>query len=96
MEKNLLTTFFKILSIKNIFLFLPYVFFMRLFAILRDVVKFNFDDTLARLKAIFWILFNFNFIMKKRRDIQKIRKVDDNYILKIFREKPLFKLKFIV
>ena len=37
MERNLLMTFFKILSIKNIILYLPYALFIRSIAMLRDL-----------------------------------------------------------
>ncbi|MAG92108.1 hypothetical protein CMO83_05525 [Candidatus Woesearchaeota archaeon] len=96
MERNMLTTFFKILSIKNIILFLPYVLFVRFAAMLKDLVTLRFDLLFARLKAIFWILFNMALVINKRNKIQKFRKADDSYILKIFTEKYLFKPKFTV
>ena len=96
MERNSLITFFKILSIKNIILFSPYVFAMRLFAILRDASHLNFENAIARIKAIFWIIFYFRIIIGKRKQIQKFRKVDDAFILKVFSEKYIFKKKFLI
>ncbi|MBI2559301.1 glycosyltransferase family 2 protein [Candidatus Woesearchaeota archaeon] len=96
MEKNLLTTFFKILSVNNIFLFLPYVLLARFIAILKDLSALKINTAFARLKAVSFILFKFNLIIKKRRQTQKFRKVGDSYILKVFSEKYLFKPKFIV
>lgn len=96
MERNLLTTFFKVLSVKNVVLYLPYVLLARLAAIIRDLATFRFDTALARLKAIFFILLNFNVIMKKRNQTQKFRQVDDSYVFNVFSEKYLFKPKFIV
>jgi len=96
MERNSLTTFFKILLPFNIILFLPYVLVMRLFAIARDILTLNISSALARLKAILWIVFNINTVHKKRKQTQRFRKVKDSYILKVFTEKYLFGRKFIV
>jgi hypothetical protein len=96
MERNSLTTFFKILSAPNTILFLPYVFGMRVFAILRDLLTLNFSGVFARLKAILWIIFNIGKVYKKRKEVQRFRKAKDSYILRVFTEKYLFKRKFIV
>ena len=96
MERNLLTTFFKILSVKNIIFYLPYVLFARFAAIIRDLAALRADIAISRLEAIFYVLFNFNFILKKRRETQKFRSAGDTYILKIFSEKYLFSKKFVV
>lgn len=96
MERNSLITFFKILSLKNIIFYLPYVFGIRLFAVIVDMLTLNFNNALVRIKAILWIIFHINLIIKKRKETQKFRKVGDSYILKIFSERYLFKPKFIV
>lgn len=96
MERNLLTTFFKIFSVKNIVLYLPYVLFARLVAIAKDTLNFQFAIALSRIKALLWILFNFSSISKKRKEIQKFRKVYDSYLFEVFNEKHLFMPKFIV
>ena len=96
MERNSLITFFKILSLKNIIFYLPYVFGIRLFAGIMDTLTLNFNNALARIKAILWIIFHINLIIKKRKETQKFRKADDKFILKVFSEKYLFKKKFIV
>ena len=87
MERNLLTTFFKILSVKNIFLLLPYVLLMRIVAISRDLIRLNLTDSLARMYAILWVILNFKFITKKRKKIQKMRKADDKLLFRMFRER---------
>ena len=92
MERNLLITFFKVMSIKNILLLLPYVFLMRLIAIVKDLITLKFTNIFARIFAIFWVVFNFNPIIKKRKKIQKIKKVDDKVLFKLFSEKYLLKL----
>lgn len=96
LERNLLTTFLKILSLKNIILFLPYVFLIRVFAVTRDVITFRFANAFSRLKAIFWILFNFKLIYEKRKKLQKLRVADDKFILKIFSEKYIFEQPILV
>lgn len=96
MERNLLTTFFKIFSFKNIILFLPYVLAMRLFAMLRDLAKLNFGNLFSRIRAILWIILNPGIIIKKRNEAQKFRKASDKYVLKVFNEKYLFRKPFII
>lgn len=91
MERNLMTVFFKILSSKNIILLMPYVFSMRLAAIIKDALTFNFLNAFARLKAILWLLPNFSSIVRKRREIQGLRKVDDSELFKLFSEKYIFR-----
>ena len=71
MERNLLITFFKVMSIKNILLLLPYVFLMRLIAIVKDLITLKFTNIFARIFAIFWVVFNFNPIIKKRKKNSK-------------------------
>lgn len=96
LEKNLLMTFFKILSLKNMIIFLPYVSALRLFAIAKDMLTLHVSSAFARFKAIAWLIFNANSIYKKRKETQKFRKADDSYILKVFSEKYIFKPKFII
>ena len=91
MERNLLRTFFKTLSIKNILLLLPYVLFMRLIAIIKDLAALKFANVFARIKAILWVIFNFNLIIKKRKKIQKMRKVKDKELFRLFSEKYLLR-----
>jgi len=96
LERNLLMTYLKILSWGNIVLFLPYVLGVRFVAIIKDLISLNFLSALHRIKAILWIIFNFRLIMKKRRKIQNIRKVNDKELLKIFSEKHLFRKKALL
>ncbi len=96
LERNLLFTFFKNLEFKNIVLFLPYVLFGRFVAIVKDTFNFKFGVALSRIKALLWIILNFAFVMKKRSKIQKLRRIDDSYVLGVFSERYLFKKKFIV
>ena len=96
MERNLIITFFKIFSLKNIILYLPYIKLMRFITIIKDILSLRLDLALARLKALLWVLINFNKILKKRNKTQKFRKAGDEYILKVFSEKYIFKTKFNV
>lgn len=90
MEKNLLSTFFKILSIKSIIILLPYVIVMRFIGALKDVLSFRFINSIARFLAIFAVIVNMPSIIKKRISIQKMRKVDDSFLFQVFSEKYLF------
>ena len=96
MERNLLITFFKILSAKNLVLYLPYLKLTRLIAIIRDILSLRPDLAFARIKAHFWVLFNFNKVLRKRNETQRFRKADDKYIMKAFSEKYIFQTKFNV
>ena len=96
LERNLLTTFFKILSLKNIILFSPYVFLMRFLAIIKDIITLRFSNALSRVMAIFWVLLNLGRIARKRKELQRLRKADDNFILEVFSERYLFKKPVIV
>jgi len=92
MERNLLTTFFKTLSVKNILLFAPYVFFMRFIAIIKDLFTLKLANIFARIKAILWVIFNLNKILIKRKKIQKMRKVNDKRLFELFSEKYLLRI----
>ena len=96
MERNLLITYFKILSWGDIILYLPYVLSARIAALIKDLVAMKIASAFARFKAIFFVIFNFTFVLKKRHQTQKFRKVNDEYILKIFTEKYLFKPRIII
>lgn len=93
LERNLLSTFFKVLSLKSILLLLPYVTAMRLLAIVKDTLRLQFMNAFARVKAILWVFWHFNAIYKKRLQVQKIRKIGDEELLRLFSEKYLFKSK---
>tara|TARA_Y100000310_G_scaffold94862_1_gene92637 strand:- start:4248 stop:5210 length:963 start_codon:yes stop_codon:yes gene_type:complete len=94
MERNLLRTFFTNLEFKNIIIFFPYVFIMRIIGIIRDLFKFQFKDSLARVKAIFYVILNFDSIFNKRISVQKKRIIKDNKLLKVFSEKYIWKQRF--
>ena len=90
-ERNLLTTFLKVCSFHNILILLPYVLFMRLILMLKDLVTFRFDIFFARLKALFWIVFNIFKVYKKRKYIQNRRKEKDKFMFRIFNESGMLK-----
>lgn len=96
MERNLLTTLFKILEVKNIILYMPYVILVRFISIIKDMATLKIDIAFSRLKAIFFILSNFGSILKKRKQTQKFRTADDQYILKVFSERYMFKKTFVI
>ena len=96
MERNLMTTFFKILSVKNILLFSPYVFGMRIISMLKDLVTLNFKGVYAKIKAVLWVISHIPMIYRKRKETQSFRKVSDKDVLSIFSEKHLFKKKALL
>jgi len=96
MERNLLVSFFKNMPLSRIIFYSPYVLFLRTVAMVKDIVTFNFSELFSRVKAVLWIVFNFNEILSKRKKTQMHRKADTNFILEIFSEKYLYKKKFLV
>lgn len=96
LERNLLMTFLKIFSVKKILMHLPLVLLFRVLSIVKDLIKLEFGSAFARIKAIVWIIFNFGMIMKKRKQIQKLRKVEDSFILEVFSEKYILRKPFLV
>lgn len=90
-ERNLFSTFLKIFSIRTRLFLLPYILIMRLIAIAKDLVKFQFKSAFSRINALFWILTHLSLINKKRKKLQKLRKIKDEEILKLFSEKYLLK-----
>ena len=96
MERNLLITFFKVLSLRNLFLFLPYVLLIRALAVAKDILSLRPSSAFARLRAYLWVIGHFPLVMKKRKTLQKMRTVDDGFLLKVFSEKHLFKRKTLL
>lgn len=92
MERNLLTTFFKILSVRSILLLLPYVLLMRAAAVIKDLARLRIMNAAARILAVFQVIFNLNSIIRKRRSIQKMRKVGDKSLFKFFSERHLLRI----
>lgn len=90
-ERNTISTFIKIVSLKSIILLFPYVALMRVLAIIRDISRFQFRNAFARIKAVFWIIFHFGILYKKRFKLQKLRKIKDKELLRFFSEKYLLK-----
>jgi len=90
MERNLMRTFYQTMSAKSIMEFKIYGLLMRIIAIAKDVLTLNIGNALARIKAIFWMIFNMGKIFRKRREVQKMRKVKDAELLKHFSEKHLW------
>jgi len=91
-ERNLLITFFKILELKNVIKFLPYVLVTRFITTTKEIFTLHFLNAFARIKAFTWILAHLPSIMKKRKEAQKIRKVPDKELLRLFTEKYLFRV----
>ena len=91
MERNILSTFLKIFSFKSLVLLLPYIAMMRFLALIKDLLRLQFMNIFSRIKAFLWILFHLHIIIKKRSKLQKMRKVSDREILKLFSEKYLLK-----
>ena len=96
LERNLLTTLFKIFSIPTIVKLLVYAMLLRVLIISKDILTLNFKSAVARISAIISVIINLGKTLGKRKKLQALRKVNDDYILKIFTEKYLFRKPFNV
>lgn len=96
LERNLLITFFKIFSAKNLFLYLPLVVFSRFLTILKDLLKLKIKSSWARISAIFWVIWNVKMILEKRKRVQKLRKASDSFVFEVFSEKYIMKKPFLI
>jgi GT2 family glycosyltransferase len=90
MERNLLSTFYKIPSFGTFTLLFPYVYGTRALVILKDILTFNFAVALARLRAIVVVFLQLPRLIRKRKALQKMRTANDSYVFSIFTEKHLF------
>lgn len=90
-ERNILSTFLKNMSVWTIIKLLPYVALMRLVGLVKDIFTFKFMNAFFRLRAVFYVLFHIGKILKKRKKVQSLRKFPDKRILKLFSEKYLLK-----
>lgn len=96
LERNLLATLLKIFSIPTTIKMLAYAMVLRVLTISRDILTLNFKSAAARLMAILNVTLNLGRIIGKRKKLQSLRKANDDYILKIFTEKYLFRKPFNV
>lgn len=78
--KNRIASIIKNLELYNLILILPMHLIISFGITLVFLLKFQPKNSLLILKAIFWNLFNIERILKKRTDVQKLRKVRDSYI----------------
>ena len=96
LERNLLTTLFRIFSVPTTIKLLAYAMILRVLIISRDILTLNFKSAAARITAIISVLISLGRILGKRKKLQSMRNANDDYILKIFTEKYLFRKHFNV
>jgi hypothetical protein len=89
-ERNMLRTYLTTLSPPNLLLYAPYVYGMRLIAIIRDLLILKFKRAAVRVGAVLWPLFNLKIILKKRKLVQKNRRSSDSVLFSVCSEKFLF------
>jgi GT2 family glycosyltransferase len=88
--RNYIMTLLKNLSFGNLLWILPFHILGWLILSIAFLCKGKFKDSFWIIKAIFWNIFHFPSIMKKRSIVQKqIRKIPDNQFLeKVMTTKP--------
>ena len=82
-KRNKILILLKNYSGKTLFRLLPLVLFEHLVYIIYWSVKRDKQYSFESLKALFWILRNFNTVWAKHRFVQSIRKMKDREIMKI-------------
>ena len=87
-ERNRILTLIKNYETKTLLLILPMFLFVELGLLFYSLLSNWF---LEKLEGYYWILRNTNKIIKERKQIQRIRKVKDKYIVKYFSDKIEFK-----
>ena len=55
---------------------------LEIVAFLYSILKFDLKHASAIIRSIVWILFNPHVIITKRKQFSKIRKIDDNEIMR--------------
>jgi len=91
LHRNTLITFFKNYSSASLVkLFIPRM----LFEIISGIIFFP-AKTIAIIKSFGYIIFNIKDIVKKRREVQKLRKVNDAELKKIIYQKSIIWEHFV-
>ena len=81
-HRNSLLMLFGNYSMKNAFLIGSTRITMEIVAFLYSILKFDLKHASAIIRSIVWILFNPHVIIKKRKQFSKIRKINDNEIMR--------------
>lgn len=81
-ERNRLICFFANYSLKTIILFLPALIFAETAMLAYSLLSNFFID---KIKGYGWLFKNFSYIIKKRRKLQALRRVEDKEIIKFMR-----------
>ena len=81
-ERNSIQTYLKCLETKNLFLFFPYLFLLKLIKLLIQIPSFDVKLIYSTIRAWGWNIKHLKLILKKRKIIQSNRKVSDKLIFK--------------
>ena len=81
-HRNSLLMLFGNYSLKNAVLIGSIRIILEIVAFLYSILKFDLKHASAIIRSIVWILFNPHVIIKKRKQFSKIRKIDDNEIMR--------------
>jgi GT2 family glycosyltransferase len=79
--KNRLQTYLKNFQIKTLVKILPIHMIFMLIVVLMYVVTLKFDQALGVFKGLVWAFSHLSYIAKQRKEIAKLRKVDDDFFL---------------
>jgi GT2 family glycosyltransferase len=88
--KNQLAMLFKNYSYKNLIMILPGVFFLYMLRLINGIKKNDSELSLSTLKALYWNIKEFPYLLSERKYIQTfVRQVDDDQIKRLMIKTPI-------
>lgn len=86
--KNKLSSFLVNFEVWYFVYLLPVFLILNIITSLGWLFQGKYKNTLSLYKAIWWNIANFEHILKRRREVQKVRKLSDRQIFKVCRINP--------
>lgn len=95
-ERNVLRTILKNYKIRTLMKVIPIYVGRRIGIIIRNMIRFKkkgFILVYVYIKSSFWNIIHFQSFLRSRKKVQMLRKVDDNYILKLMNKSIILEAK---
>ena len=92
-ERNGLRTLLKNYSLRSLAIYLPGYLCLLIMEWFYYILTMRWNLAFSLVKSIYWNVLNITDTLKKRKEVQKIRKIPDLLIIKIMHQKS-FKFKF--
>lgn len=89
LERNRYILLIKNLHLKTIFFMIPSLILTEIMALGFAILK-GWEYIKNKINSCYWIIKNLNFLLKKRQEVQNIRKINDKLIISRFIASPKF------